>query len=46
VGRKYTELSEHETWTRGRQMIGMNRAQRKMKLRQEEEEEERRNVKI
>jgi hypothetical protein len=39
VRRKYTQLSDHETWARGRQMIGMKRAQREMKLRQKEEEE-------
>jgi hypothetical protein len=37
---KYTHVSEHETWARGKHLIGMNRAQREMKLRQEEEEEE------
>jgi len=40
VGRKYTQLSEYETWARRRQMIGMNRAWREMKFRQEVEEEE------
>jgi hypothetical protein len=40
VGRKYTQLSEHETWATGRQMIGMNRAKREMKFRQEEDEED------
>jgi len=34
VGKKYTQLSEHETWDRGRQIIGMHRAQREIKLRQ------------